>query len=40
MRGDGVTFVEDDDIVSCSVCLAQLDSAIAAARTERKKKYG
>ena len=36
MRGDGVTFVEEDDVVSCDECLFQLEQAIVAARADRK----
>lgn len=36
MRGDGVTFVEEDDVVTCDGCLLMLDQAIEFARTNRK----
>lgn len=36
MRGDGVTFVEEDDVVTCDGCLLMLGQAIEFARTNRK----
>jgi hypothetical protein len=40
MRGDDVTFVEEDDVVSCDACLLMLDQAIKAARVARGRKAG
>jgi hypothetical protein len=35
MRGDGVTFVEEDDVVSCDECLLLLGHEIDRAKRER-----
>ncbi len=40
MRGDGVTFVEEDDVVTCDGCLLMLEQAIVDARAARGKKVG